>query len=60
VAERFRADDALHGAYLVALSGYAQPEDAQTALQAGFDCHVAKPLGPDQLDRLLADLPAPA
>ena len=39
---------------LVALSGYAQPEDVQRAAEAGFDAHVAKPADPDRLERLLA------
>ncbi len=38
---------------LVALSGYAQPEDVDRALEAGFDAHVAKPPDPEQLARLL-------
>jgi CheY-like chemotaxis protein len=29
---------------LVAISGYAQPEDVQKALDSGFDAHFAKPL----------------
>jgi len=39
---------------LVAVSGYAQPEDLRAALEAGFDRHVAKPPDPDELERLLA------
>ncbi len=38
---------------LVAVSGYAQPEDVNRAIDAGFDQHVAKPLDPAQLERLL-------
>jgi PAS domain S-box-containing protein len=38
---------------LVALSGYAQPEDVARALDAGFDQHVAKPPDPSNLDALL-------
>ena len=44
---------------LVALSGYAQPEDVQRAAEAGFDEHVAKPADPDHLERLLAGPTAP-
>jgi CheY-like chemotaxis protein len=39
---------------LVALSGYAQPEDIARALEAGFDLHVAKPPDPERLTGLLA------
>ena len=38
---------------LVALSGYAQPEDVATAMEAGFDEHVAKPADPQRLEQLL-------
>jgi PAS domain S-box-containing protein len=39
---------------LIAVSGYAQPEDVQAAKEAGFDAHVAKPADLEQLERLLA------
>jgi PAS domain S-box-containing protein len=38
---------------LVALSGYAQPEDVKRAIEAGFDTHVAKPPDPAAIERLL-------
>ena len=38
---------------LVAISGYAQPEDIQRSLEAGFDAHVAKPAQPAEIARLL-------
>ncbi len=56
VARAFRADAALGGIFLVALSGYATPEDRQRASDAGFARHLAKPLGPEQLDAVLADV----
>lgn len=54
-ARRFRALPA-HGAgtRLVALSGYAQPDDVAKAREAGFDAHVAKPPDPDRLEQILA------
>ncbi len=58
VARAFRADSALRRAYLVALSGYAQPEDHQRAVEAGFDQRVAKPANLENLNRLLAKMPA--
>jgi CheY-like chemotaxis protein len=41
---------------LVALSGYALPEDLQRAAEAGFDRHLAKPPRLDQLEELLSSL----
>ena len=38
---------------LVAISGYAQPEDIRRSLQAGFDAHVAKPAQAADIERLL-------
>ena len=54
VARAFRADDSLHKAYLVAVTGYAQPEDRDEATKAGFERHVAKPADPGDIERLLA------
>ncbi len=53
VARAIRSDDALHGIRLVAVSGYAQPEDRARAERAGFDAHVAKPVDPATIERLL-------
>ena len=44
VARGLRALPAGPGMYLVAASGYGQPEDRTRALAAGFDHHVLKPL----------------
>jgi CheY-like chemotaxis protein len=52
VARQLRASGAAD-ARLVALSGYAQPDDVTRALDAGFDAHVAKPPDPDELAGLL-------
>ena len=38
---------------LVAVTGYAQPEDLRQAAAAGFDEHVAKPPAPERIRRLL-------
>ncbi|WP_158502204.1 PAS domain S-box protein [Vitiosangium sp. GDMCC 1.1324] len=40
----------------VALTAYAREEDKATALRAGFDAHVAKPLEPAELLRVAASL----
>ena len=55
---RVRADPVLRGARLVALSGYARPEDVDRAKQAGFDRHLAKPPDLRELDDLLASVPS--
>ena len=60
VARAFRADAARRGVYLVALSGYALPEDVQRALEAGFDQHLAKPPNLESLEQTLARVPAAA
>jgi PAS domain S-box-containing protein len=39
---------------LVAVSGYAQPDDVRRAAEAGFERHIAKPPTPDDIERLLA------
>ncbi|HEY0512605.1 MAG TPA: chemotaxis protein CheB [Thermoanaerobaculia bacterium] len=55
VARAFRADPALRGAFLIALTGYGQEEDRRRALEAGFDAHLTKPADLDVLRRLLTE-----
>jgi CheY-like chemotaxis protein len=43
---------------LIALTGYGQPDDRRRALEAGFDLHLVKPVDPEQLFDLFADLAA--
>ncbi len=57
VARAVRADAALAPTRLVALSGYAQLEDRQRALEAGFNEHLAKPADLDDLHRVLGRRP---
>ncbi len=52
VARRIRAA-APNRVRLLAVSGYAQPEDVARATEAGVDGHVAKPPDPDQLAALI-------
>jgi CheY-like chemotaxis protein len=54
VARSFRADRALRSTFLVALSGYAQPEDLVKARAAGFDHHLAKPASIDKIMQTFA------
>ena len=57
VARRMRAMPELKGAFLVAITGYGQPEARHTAMQAGVDVHLVKPVDPRALNQLMADLP---
>jgi CheY-like chemotaxis protein len=54
VARVLRADEALRSTRLIALSGYAQPEDIERAREAGFEAHLPKPAPLDDLAGLLA------
>jgi two-component system CheB/CheR fusion protein len=54
VAKALKSEGALRGAYLIALSGYAQPEDRQRAADAGFDAHAGKPVDPLRLGQMVA------
>ena len=56
VARAFRADQMLNKASLVALSGYALPEDLQRSAAAGFSQHLAKPPSMEKLETLLDGL----
>ena len=40
----------------IAITAYARAEDRQTALAAGFDMHVAKPLDPEELLATVAEV----
>ncbi len=53
VARAIRAKG-IEGIRLIAVTGYAQPDDVQRAMNAGFDGHIAKPPDPGELVRLLA------
>jgi PAS domain S-box-containing protein len=54
VARRLRREEPLRSTHLIAISGYAQPEDRARAKEAGFDQHLAKPARPDELMNALA------
>ncbi len=42
--------------FMVALTGYGQPEDQRRSLQAGFNVHFTKPVDVGAIDRLLTEL----
>jgi len=54
VARRLREEPTLYGLFLVALSGWVQPEDLVRSREAGFDHHLAKPVGVATLQLILA------
>ena len=57
VARTLRAHDARSAMRLIALSGFAQPEDVQRACDAGFDSHIPKPPSLEALLALVATGP---
>jgi PAS domain S-box-containing protein len=54
---RLRAAEAGQSAYIVAVTGWGQPQDRERALSEGFDAHMTKPADPRALERLLAEAP---
>jgi two-component system CheB/CheR fusion protein len=56
VARAVRADPALRRTPLVALTGYAGADDQARAREAGFDRHLAKPSGIDDLLGAIGEL----
>jgi Signal transduction histidine kinase len=56
VAKSLRNDKELKDTFLIALSGYAQPEDLERARKAGFNRHLAKPVDIAILEQILADV----
>ena len=58
VARALRAEPALQGVYLIALSGYADEDARRRSREAGFDVHIAKPADIATLERALADVGA--
>ena len=43
--------DCPHTIRLVAISGYAEPEDVRRSIESGFDAHIAKPATPADIQR---------
>ncbi len=54
LARRFRGSAAGRRVFLVAVTGYGQPEDRGRAIEAGFNAHLVKPVGPDALAEVIA------
>jgi PAS domain S-box-containing protein len=55
VARAIRADATLSATTLVALTGYAAPEDLARSKESGFDYHLAKPPSIEAIERVLAE-----
>ena len=60
VARRLRRDPATSHIRLIALTGYGLAEDNRRVMEAGFDQHLVKPVGMDQLLEALAPATAQA
>jgi CheY-like chemotaxis protein len=56
VAEGFRRDNELKDTIMVALTGYAQPDDLERARAAGFNRHLAKPVDIAILEQTLTEV----
>jgi CheY-like chemotaxis protein len=53
VAHKVRADPATAATRFIALSGYSTDEDRRRSQEAGFECHLVKPVDVDDLLPLL-------
>lgn len=56
VATRLRQDPETASLHLIALTGYGTEEDRQRAAEAGFDLHLTKPVQPEHLQQVLAEV----
>jgi len=60
VARTIRSEAALARTFLVAVTGYASPEDQRKAADAGFDRHLAKPVPIEVIEEVLVTAPMAA
>ena len=58
LARRLRLEPCTRPALLVAITGYGQEQERRTALEAGFDHHMVKPVDLDRLAAILASVQA--
>jgi PAS domain S-box-containing protein len=58
LAEALRGNPSLTATRLIAVSGYGQKEDQRRSQAAGFDQHLTKPVGFEELQRLMGISPA--
>jgi PAS domain S-box-containing protein len=59
VAQTLRADETMKNTVLVALTGYALPDDFRRATEAGFDRHIAKPPSLESIEEVLRSTDTP-
>ena len=57
LAQAVRSAPGGESLYLVALTGYGQPQDRRRALEVGFNAYLVKPVYLDDLARVLAAAP---
>jgi two-component system, sensor histidine kinase len=55
-ARRIRREAWGRHVFLLAITGWGQADDKEKARLSGFDWHLTKPVDPDQVERLLADV----
>ncbi len=60
VAKALRHEPGLRNTLLVALTGYALPEDQRRAVGAGFDAHLTKPATVEGVQEAMDRAPPPA
>ena len=53
VARKLRGNPATAQARLIAVTAYGRDEDRRRSHEAGFELHLVKPVGPDDLHRVL-------
>jgi CheY-like chemotaxis protein len=58
VARAVRSEPWGQRVFLVAVTGWGEPEDKERASAAGFDHHLTKPVDVDVMEKLLADFAA--
>jgi two-component system CheB/CheR fusion protein len=58
VATALRREPKLRNTFLVALTGYARPEDQRRAADAGFDAHLTKPATVEGILEVMSRAPA--
>jgi CheY-like chemotaxis protein len=54
VGRRLRRSPITAQSYLVAVTGYGQEQDRERTAEAGFDCHLVKPVNLEELKALLS------
>jgi CheY-like chemotaxis protein len=58
VARAVRSEPWGQRIFLVAVTGWGEPDDKERASAAGFDHHLTKPIDLDEMERLLGDFEA--